>query len=170
MQPHQANPPHGQPQQGYPPPSYPQQFGAPVRLRANPVASILAGLLALLTAGLLVWFAVANILVNNFPEPWPSGVWINVVGGFCSAGLLVVLAVFTFLRTVAGAWTLGAINVFFVIMNLVFSPLAHGVSFGSQLDFVFGFHKATGIAVGLTTIFGTLTAIIAFVAAIARRP
>jgi hypothetical protein len=155
---------------GYPAPGYPQQFGAPVRLRANAVASVVAGLLALLTAGLLVWFAVANILANNTPEPWPSVVWINVIGGFGSAGLLLILAVFTFARTVAGAWTLGALNVFFVLMNVGFSPLANGVSVRSQLDFVFGFHKATGIAVGLATIFGVLTAIVAVIAAIARRP
>lgn len=80
------------------------------------------------------------------------------------------LAVFTFARTVSGAWTLGSVNVFFVIMNLVFSPLVHGVSFSSQFDFVFGFHKVTGIAVGLGTIFGTLTAIAAVVAAVAKRP
>ena len=91
------------PQQGYPPPGYFQPYGVPVRLRANAVASVLAGLLAPLTAGLLV----------------------------------------------------------------VFSPLLRGESFSAQLDFVFGFRKVTGVAIGLTTIAGVLTAI---VAAVAKRP
>src|SRR5690349_12268951 len=165
MQPHQANP-----QQGYLPRSYPQPFGAPVRLRANAVASMLAGLLALLTVGLLVWFAVANMQANDTPEPWPSVVRTNVFGGFGAAALLLIAAVFTFARTVAGAWTLGIASLFFAVMNIVFSPLLGGVSFSDQLDFVSGFHKTTGVAIGLTTIVGTLTAIVAAIAATGKRP
>ena len=144
-----------------------QPFGPPVRLRANPGASVLAGLLALLAAGLLVWFAVANM--EAFEEPWPSVVTVNVIGGFVAAGWLVIAAMFTFARTVAGAWALGVSSLFFVIMNIV-APLLRGESFSAQMDFLFGFHKATGVGAGLFTIVSALTAIVAVVAATARRP
>lgn len=173
----QAPLPHGSwspqqhyPQQGCPQPGYPLPFGAPLRRRANAVASVLAGLLALLTAGLLVWFAVANIPANNTPEPWPSVVRMNVIGGFVAAAWLLIAALLTFARTVPGAWTLSATSLFFAIMITVLSPLLRGQSVGAQLDFVFGFHKATGVAIGLTTIVATLTAIVAAVAAIAKQP
>lgn len=150
-----------QPQQSYYP--YPQ----PVRPRANPGASVLAGLLALLTACLLVWFAVANI--EAFVKPWPSVVTVNVIGGFCAAGLLAIIAVFTFARTIAGAWTLIVTNVFFVVINIV-APLLRSQSLGAHLDWMFGFHKATGVAIGLTMFACVLTAVTAAVAAVAKRP
>lgn len=152
-----------QPQQSHYP--YPQ----PVRLRANPGASVLAGLLALLTAGLFVWFAVANIEEHDYPEPWPSVVRINVIGGFCAAGVLAIAAMFTFARTLAGAWTLGVVSLFFATM-IVITPLLRDQDVSAHLDWAFGFHKPTGVAIGLTVIAGVLTAVVAAVAAVARRP
>lgn len=154
------------PQQGYQQ-AYPQPYGAPVRLRANPVASVLAGLLAVLTAGLLVWFAAANIAA--YDTPWPSVVRTNVIGGFFSAGLLVIAALFTFARKVAGAWTVFVISLLFAIM-IVSTPLMRGDDLGAHFDFVFGFHKTTGVAIGLSTIACVLTAVVAVVAAVAKRP
>jgi hypothetical protein len=153
-------------------------FGVPVRRRANPVASVFAGLLALLTAGLLalltagllVWYAVANIAEYNTLESWPNTVRMNVIGGFVAAAWLLIAALLTFARMVAGAWALSAISLLFAIMITVGSPLLFGQGFGAQLEFVFGFHKTTGVAIGLTTIVATLTAIVAAVAAIAKRP
>ncbi|SDM68626.1 hypothetical protein SAMN04489726_2904 [Allokutzneria albata] len=133
------------------------------------VGSVLAGLLALLAAGLLVWFAVADMLANSTPEPWPDVVRMNVIGGFTAAGLLVIAAVFTFARMVAGAWTLGVASLFFVIMNII-APLLRGESVSAHLSFLFGFHKTTGVAIGLATIVCALTAIVAAVAAVAKQP
>lgn len=152
-----------QPQQSY----YPRP--QPVRLRANPGASVLAGLLALLTAGLLLWFAVANMQEHDYPEPWPSVVRTNVIGGFGAAGVLVIAAMFTFARTLVGAWTLGIVCLFFATM-IIITPLLRAQDVGAHLDWVFGFHKATGVAIGLTVIAGVLTAIVAAVAAVAKRP
>lgn len=159
MQPPQAQPRYG----------YQQPFGAPVRLRANPGASVLAGLLALLTAGLLIWFAVANMREHDYPAPWPSVVRTNVIGGFGAAGVLVIAAVFTFARTLVGASTLGVASLFFVTMIIV-TPLLRGQDVSAHLDWVYGFHKATGVAIGLTTIVGVPTGIVAAVAAVAKRP
>ena len=144
---------------------YPQ----PVRLRANAGASVLAGLLAFLTAGLLVWFALANMQEHDYPAPWPSVVRTNVIGGFCAAGVLILAAVCTVARTVAGAWLLGVTTLFFVTM-IIITPVLRGQDVSAHLDWVFGFHKATGAAIGLTTIAGVLTAVAAVGAAIARRP
>jgi hypothetical protein len=152
-----------QPQQNYYP--HPQ----PVRLRANPGVSVVAGLLALLTAGLLGWFAVANMQEHDYPEPWPGVVRINVIGGFGAAGVLVLVAMFTFARTLVGAWTLGVASLFFATM-IVITPLLRGQDVSAHFDWVFGFGKATGVAIGLTVIAGVLTAFAAVVAAVARRP
>ena len=140
-----------------------------VRLRANAGASVLAGLLAVLTAGLLVWFAVANVQEHDYPAPWPSVVRINVIGGFGAAGVLALAAMFTFARTVAGAWTLGVASLFFATM-IIITPLLRNQDVSAHFDWVFGFHKATGVAIGLVVIAGVLTGVVAVVAAIARRP
>jgi len=126
-------------------------------------------MLALLTAGLLIWFAVANMQEHDYPEPWPSVVRINVIGGFGAAGVLVIAAMFTFARTLVGAWTLGIASLFFVTMIIV-APLLRGQDVSAHLDWVFGFGKATGVAIGLTVIAGALTAVVTIVAAVARRP
>lgn len=164
----QGCPPPGQPQRGWPQPSvghgWPEQPGKP---RTNAVAAAVAGLLALVTAGLQIWFAVANI--EAFDTPWPSVVTVNVYGGFASAGVLLLAATITFTRSATGAWILAGLCLFFVIM-IVISPLLRGESLSAHMTFVFGFHKATGVATGLTTITGLLNAVAAAVAGASRRP
>ncbi|MFD8500205.1 hypothetical protein [Amycolatopsis sp. NPDC059657] len=91
----------------------------------------------------------------------------NVLGGFIAALCLLVTAAFTFARAIWGAWALCALCVLFVAAVFA-SPLVRGADFGAQLDFVFGFHKANGIAAGLTAVGGLLTAISAAIAASVR--
>ncbi|MFI7672244.1 hypothetical protein [Actinophytocola sp. NPDC049390] len=78
-----------------PPPGFPQ-YGQP------PVAG---GILALVTTGMLVWFALHNVVDAAGPGPQPGVVTQNVVGGLTGAGLLLAAAGFTFARKVSGAWT-----------------------------------------------------------------
>ncbi|WP_154814664.1 hypothetical protein [Actinophytocola xinjiangensis] len=56
------------------------------------------------------------------------------------------------------------------MIMIVISPLLRGESLSARMTFVFGFHKATGVATGLTTITGLLNAVAAAVAGASRRP
>jgi hypothetical protein len=139
-------------------------LAAPPTPKANAAAAVIAGILALITAGMLVWFALNDALYAIRHDDWSSLVLQNVLGGVIGAGVLLVAAGFTFARRLPGAWTLCALCVLFVVANLVLAPLLHGTPFGAQLTFLFGFDKINGIAAGLATIFCALTAIVAMIA------
>lgn len=169
----QPNPPQpGFPQYGQPPMAGgPAPWGggpsplAPPRPRANAPAALIAGILALIAVGMLVWFALNDALYAVRHDDWSSLVLQNVFGGVIGAGALLVAGGFTVARRIPGAWTLCALCVLFVVTNLVLAPLLHGTPFGAQLTFLFGFDKINGIAAGMATIFCALTAIMAAVAA-----
>ncbi|WP_181774949.1 hypothetical protein [Amycolatopsis pittospori] len=129
----------------------------PRRPKAHAAASPIAGVFALLAAGTNVWFALYNVEVANSAERWYGLDWVNVVGGFASALLLLVTAGFTFARKVGGALTLCVLSAFFAVAIFV-SPLMRGADVGAHLAFVFGFEKANGIAILLTAAFCLLAA------------
>lgn len=137
------------------------------RPMANAAAAAIAGALGLATAGMQVWFAMDSIEVSGPLDEWSSLAWSNVIGGFIAAVGLLVTAAFTFARMIGGAWTLCVLCALLVAAVFV-SPLARGADFGAQLDWAFGFHKANGVATGLTVIGGFLTAIAAAIAASVR--
>ncbi|MFG3702216.1 hypothetical protein ACGF5C_30635 [Micromonospora sp. NPDC047620] len=123
---------------------------------------MIAGILALLTAGMLIWFALYNVVYASGPTGrWSSLVLENAIGGVIGAGSLVVAAGFTFARRISGAWTLCALCVLYVVATILVAPLLRGTAFGAQLKFVFGFDQGDGVAVALAVIFGVLTAIMA---------
>ncbi|KAA9166100.1 hypothetical protein FPZ12_003895 [Amycolatopsis acidicola] len=157
----QPNPPqHGYPHYGGPYYGRPPE-PAPPGPRANPVAAVFAGILALVTAGMLVWFALYSLVHGT-----RTGLVLqNAVGGLGGAGALVVAAGFTFARRVAGAWTLFALCLFYVVAIIVASPLLNGTALGDQLSFVFGFGDSDDVAIGLAVIFAILTATMAAIAA-----
>lgn len=170
----QPNPPQpGFPQYGQPPMAGgpapwgggPIPLAAPPRPRANAAAAVIAGILALLTAGMLVWFELQNVVYATGPTGrWSSLGLENVITAVISAGALLVAAGFTFARRISGAWTLCALCVLYVVAILVAQPLLGTTTFGAQLKWVFGFHKSNGVAMGLAIIFGVLTAIMAAIA------
>ncbi|MGY0231519.1 hypothetical protein [Longispora urticae] len=135
------------------------------RPRANAAAAVVAGVLALLTAGLFVCFALYNVVYAIGPTgAWTSVVVVNVVGGVIGAAMLAVPAGFTFARRIAGAWTLFALCSVYVVAVFVTAPLLWGTPISTQIRFVFGFEKINGVAVGLAVICGALTAISAAIA------
>ncbi|MFI9560961.1 hypothetical protein [Nonomuraea endophytica] len=170
MQPDPSQP--GFPQYGQPPMAGgpapwgggPSPLAVPPRPRANAAAAVIAGILALITAGMLVWFALNDALYGIRHDDWSSLVLQNVIAGVIGAGLLLVAAGFTFARRIPGAWTLCALCGLFVVANLVLAPLLNGTPFGAQFKFLFGFDKVNGTAAGLATIFSALTAIMAAIA------
>lgn len=136
------------------------------RPSAHATAAVTAGILALLTACPLVWFALYNVVhASGQNGRWSGLVWENVLGGVIGAGLLLVPARFTFGRRISGAWSLCALCLLYVVSIFLLGPLQGTVTFGAQAEFVLGFEKSNGVAVGLTVIFGTLTAITAGIAA-----
>lgn len=142
----------------------PSPLAAP-RPRANVATAVIAGILALLTAGILVWFALYNVVYANGPTGrWSGLVLENVLTGVIGAGPLLAAAGFTFARRISGAWTLCALCVFYVVAILVAQPLLGSTTFDAQIKWVFGFHKSNGVAMGLAIIFGVLTAITAAIA------
>ncbi|MGI5336380.1 serine/threonine-protein kinase [Streptomyces sp. CA-181903] len=142
----------------------PSPWAAPPRPKAHAGAALIAGILALLTTAMLVWFALYNVFYADGPTGrWTSLVWQNVLGGTVAAGLLSVAAGFTFARRLSGVWTLCALSGFYAVATLVL-PVLQGTALSAQLTFVFGFHKGSGAAAGLTVIFGVLTAITAAIA------
>ncbi|WP_243727214.1 hypothetical protein [Actinocrispum wychmicini] len=142
----------------------PSPLAAPPRPRANAAAAATAGILALITAGMLVWFALYNVDIAGQPDVgWSSLEVQNVLGGVIGAVLLVVAAGFTFARKIPGAWTLCVVCVLFTVVDFV-SPLLRGADFDAHVKFLFGFARSNGVAIGLSIIFGVLTAIMAAVA------
>ncbi|TDD60114.1 hypothetical protein E1293_45975 [Actinomadura darangshiensis] len=133
--------------------------------RANAAASVIAGILALLTAVMLVWFALYNVvLATGANGRWSSVELVNMLGGIAGAGLLLVAAGFTFARRISGAWTLCGLCVLYVTATIFLAPLLWGTSLGAQLEFVFGFDQGDGVAVALAVIFSVLTAAMAAIA------
>ncbi|MFI6316584.1 hypothetical protein ACIBG8_03645 [Nonomuraea sp. NPDC050556] len=150
-----------------PQPMFPQ-YGQPPRQkpRANTAAAVVAGVLALFTAAMLVWFALNDAIVaGGQTGMWSRMVVLNVLGGVIGAASLLVPAGFTVARKIPGAWTLCALCTFYVVASLVVSPLLFGTPFSAQLTFLFGFHKTNGVIIGLAVIFAILTAITAAIAA-----
>ncbi|MGH8878270.1 MAG: hypothetical protein ACRD0P_13145, partial [Stackebrandtia sp.] len=163
----------GPPQQSQPPTTggpapwggTPNPFAAPSKPRANAAAAVTAGILALITTAMLVWFAFYDVINLYGPTGrWSSVLLVNVLGGAVGAGLVLVAAGFTFVRRIAGAWTLCTLCGLYVVAILVTAPLLWGTPFGAQLEFVFGFDGGNGVAIALTTIFSILTAIVAAIA------
>ncbi|WP_216651321.1 hypothetical protein [Actinomadura litoris] len=124
-----------------------------------------AGNLALLSAGMLIWFALYNIAtVGGSADPSPSPVVENVVGGAIGAGLLFIAAALAFARRIAGVWALYALCMLYVVAILFVQPLGGTTTFGGQLKWLFGFQKGNGAAMGMTVIFSVSTAIMAAIA------
>jgi len=138
----------------------------PPRPRANAAAAVIAGILALLAAGMLVWFALYNVVQAG--GHWSSVVLVNVVGGVIGAGFLSLAAGFTFARRISGAWTLCALSGLYVVATIFLAPLLWGTGLDAQLKFVFGFEQGDDVAAGLAIIFSALTAIMAAVAGIVK--
>ncbi|GAA4894528.1 hypothetical protein LX16_1659 [Stackebrandtia albiflava] len=159
------------PSQPVPPPhSPPPAVGGPTPKRANAAAARAAGVLALLTVAMLTWFALQDIfyLDQGMTGGLTGKVLVNVLGGATAAGVLLVAAGFTFARRIPGAWTLCGLCTGFIVANVALAPVMWGVSIGDQLAWIFGFQKSNGIAVGLATIFGALTAATAAAAALVK--
>ncbi|MEY9846525.1 protein kinase [Streptacidiphilus sp. MAP5-3] len=134
------------------------------KARANSVAAMIAGSTALLTAAMLVWFGVYNFLGAHWAaDAGFSPALENVAFGLLGGGVLLVPAGFAFARRIAGAWTLCALCVLYILAILLVAPL-QGEDFGAHLQFVFGFDGGAGVANGLAIIFSTLTAISAAIA------
>ncbi|MEV5830195.1 serine/threonine-protein kinase [Spirillospora sp. NPDC052242] len=163
--------PYGQPSPGQFAwhPSGPHPDMPPSKPRANAAAAMTAGILAVLTAGMLVWFALYNVFYVGVPTGhWSGVVLVNAFGGVIGAGALLVPAGFTFARRIAGAWTLCALCALYVTATIFLAPLLWGTSLSAQLKFVFGFEGGDGVAVALAIIFSVLTAITAAIAGTAK--
>ncbi|WP_409490218.1 hypothetical protein [Amycolatopsis sp. cmx-11-12] len=169
----QPNPPQpGFPQYGQPPGGPAPWGGGPVlptsrpRSRANAVAAVIAGVLALLAAGVLVWFTLYNVVVAAETNGNWSGITVqNMATGVISAVVLVVAAGFTFARKIPGAWTLFGLCVFYVVAVFVGAPLVWGTPFGAQVKWLFSFDDSDSTAMALTIFLAVLTAITSAIAA-----
>ncbi|MEU3621954.1 hypothetical protein BS329_02870 [Amycolatopsis coloradensis] len=158
------------PQPGFPPGGPAPWGGAPgvptprPKPRANAAAAMIAGVLALLTAAMLVWFVLYNVVHAGGAGHW-SGVEVqNVVFGVISSGALVVAAGFTFARRISGAWTLCGLCALSAVAMVVAAPLVWGTPLGAQLKWIFSFDKSNGVAIALAVIFAVLTASVALIA------
>lgn len=171
----QPNPPqpesaqHGQPPMAGGPAQWDgglAPMAAPPKPRANAAAAVTASILALATACMLVWFAFQDVIFldNGLAGGLTGMVLVNVLGGAVGAGSVLTAAGFTFTRRIGGAWTLCGLCAFYTVANIVAAPLLWGTSIGDQLEWVFGFDRSNGTAVGLATIFGILTAVAAAIA------
>ncbi|RSN65027.1 hypothetical protein DMH01_01090 [Amycolatopsis sp. WAC 04182] len=165
----QPNPPQpGFPQSGQPTPSGPPPWGQTARPkpRANAAAAMIAGILALLAAVMLVWFALYNVIVATESDGRPAGITVqNMVSGIVSAAVLVIAGGFTFARRIPGAWTLFGLCAFYVVAVFVGAPLVWGTPLGAQVKWLFSFDDSDSTAMALTIILAVLTAITAAIAA-----
>lgn len=139
----------------------------PGRPRANAAAAVIASVLALLTVGMYLVFALWNVVYATGPTGRALLVE-NVLGGAVGAGALLVAAGFTFARRIAGAWTLCGLCALYVVTGVFVAPLLRGTPLPVQLDWIFGFHKINGVAIGLAVIFAVLTAIAAAISGLVR--
>lgn len=158
----QPNPP----QPGRPPmvnePTSPGE--SPPKATAHAAAAVIACILAMLTAGMFVWFAFYNVVFAEMTDDFSSLMLVNVLGGAVGAGSLLVAAGFTFTRRIAGAWTLCGLCLLYVVAVFFTAPLLWGTPFSDQLEWIFGFNKSNGVAIALSIIFGALTALTAAIA------
>ncbi|AUI60849.1 hypothetical protein [Amycolatopsis sp. BJA-103] len=147
-----------------------QPYGQPPsKPRANAAAAMIAGSLALLTAGMLVWFVLYNVVhANGATGQWSGVEMQNVAFGVISTGALVVTAGFTFARRISGAWTLFGLCALFAVAMLIAAPLLWGTPLDAQLKWIFGFDKSNGVAIALAVIFSILTASMAAIAGSVR--
>lgn len=165
----QPNPPQpGFPQYGQPTPSGPPPWGHTARPkpRANTPAAVTAGILALLAAAMLVWFALYNVFVAVEANGGLSGITVqNIVSGTVASVVLMVAAGFTFARRIPGAWTLFGFCVFSVVAVFAGMPLVGGTPFGSQVKWLFSFDDSDSTAMALMIVFSVLAAVAAAIAA-----
>lgn len=117
--------------------------------KANAGAAVIAGFLGLVIAGMFVWFAVWNLDFVDTIGVWRSTERINVIFGFATAAFMVTASVFTVARTITGAWVLCVMSVVEALMVVVVSPLLLNVDFDAHMEFVFGFHRANGVAMAI---------------------
>ncbi|MFJ8910021.1 hypothetical protein [Amycolatopsis sp. NPDC102389] len=166
----QPNPPQpGFPQYGQQP-GWPGQV-APAKPRANAVASVIAGILALLAAAMLVWFALYNVFVAAEANGHWSGITMqNLVSGTIAAVVLVVAAGFTFARRIPGVWTLFGFCVFYVVAVFVGMPLVWGTPLSAQVKWLFSFDDGDSTAMALMIVFSVLAAVAAAIAAGVKSP
>lgn len=167
----QPDPPQpGFPQYGQPPGGPAQWGGGPgqaarAKPRANAVAAVIAGVLALLAAGMLVWFSLYNVVAAETNGNL-SGITVqNMLSSVITAVVLVVAAGFTFARRIPGAWTLFGLCVFYVVAVFVGTPLVWGTPFGAQVKWLFSFDDSDSTAMALTIFLAVLTAIMSAIAA-----
>ncbi|ONF72414.1 hypothetical protein AVR91_0209400 [Amycolatopsis keratiniphila subsp. keratiniphila] len=153
----QPNPPGpGFPQYGQPPMPKP---------RANAPAAVIAGVLALLAAAMLVWFALYNVFVATEANGGLSAITVqNMLSGALSAVVLVVTAGFTFARRIPGVWTLFGFCVFYVVAVFVGMPLVWGTPFSNQVKWLFSFDDSDSTAMALMIVFSVLAAVAAAIA------
>lgn len=156
----QPNPP----QQGHPP--YGRPWGAAPRPpKAHPVAALIAGVLAMLTAVLLIWFAyISADFATSAEGGWTALAVQNVASGLIGAAALIAAGGLTLARKIPAAWTLAGLCALYVILTFI-APLVRGTPLRDQITWIFGFQKLNGVIIGLTMILSILTATIAAMAA-----
>lgn len=136
--------------------------------RASTGLAVTAGVLGVLTAAMLAWFAIYNVGDDvTIDGETPSVIKINIIFGFIAAAVLLTAAAFTLARMIVGAWTLCGLTLFCVVMIFA-SPLLRGEPMSHYLDWVFGFEKSNGVAMALTVIIGAATAVVAALAGALR--
>ncbi|WP_083737485.1 hypothetical protein [Amycolatopsis keratiniphila] len=133
--------------------------------RANAPAAVIAGVLALLAAAMLVWFALYNVFVATEANGGLSAITVqNMLSGALSAVVLVVTAGFTFARRIPGVWTLFGFCVFYVVAVFVGMPLVWGTPFSNQVKWLFSFDDSDSTAMALMIVFSVLAAVAAAIA------
>ncbi|MEU3769110.1 hypothetical protein AB0E55_29000 [Amycolatopsis keratiniphila] len=133
--------------------------------RANAPAAVIAGVLALLAAAMLVWFALYNVFVATEANGGLSAITVqNMLSGALSAVVLVIAAGFTFARRIPGVWTLFGFCVFYVVAVFVGMPLVWGTPFSSQVKWLFSFDDGDSTAMALMIVLCVLAAVAAAIA------
>ncbi|RSN26989.1 hypothetical protein DMC61_26415 [Amycolatopsis sp. WAC 04169] len=133
--------------------------------RANAPAAVIAGVLALLAAAMLVWFASYNVFVATEANGGLSAITVqNMLSGALSAVVLVIAAGFTFARRIPGVWTLFGFCVFYVVAVFVGMPLVWGTPFSSQVKWLFSFDDGDSTAMALMIVLCVLAAVAAAIA------
>ncbi|MFI7120980.1 hypothetical protein [Amycolatopsis sp. NPDC049868] len=139
--------------------------------RANAPAAVIAGVLALLAAAMLIWFALYNVFVAaDVNGRWTGLMVQNAVFGVLAAGSLVVVAGFTFARRIPGAWTLFGLCVFSLVLVFVGTPLVSGTPLGAQVKWLFSFDDGDSTAMALMIVFSVLAAVAAAIAGSVKSP
>ena len=138
----------------------------PMAARANAAAANAAAVLALFTTVMFSWYALDNVIfLYEVSGGWSALMLVNVLGGAVAAGTMLVAAGFTYVRRIAGAWTLFGMCASYIVAIFVMAPLLWGTPIGSQVEWIFGFDKSNGVAIGLAVICCILTGGAAAIAA-----